>query len=589
MIKEKGFEDILCKYPELIELGLVFKGRQIHVYGRRMDILFEDKFNRTLIVELKVGPIKDEHIGQILSYEGILLSADDPSMRVMLIGNRVPPNIQKSLDHHGIAWKEITFSYLRDFLRKKDDAEMLGFFEGQDIVEEVVKQTSIEARRSLPAAEQTLDKIYSLAQRVANAGGGGKYLYCPEEDKFYSYKDGLWKSVFNIELKIEEDVPEVRRYPIAVRRKILENLKPLTLKPLAEFNCSGYLNFMNGLVEPLKGNIEPYAPDIITTMRLPYDYDEKALCPLWEKILNEMLQNDQDKIRTIQEFFGYCLSRDARFKKALVLVGKSSTGKSVIIDTLRHMLGDNNCSNVPLRNFSNPHLVTSMVNKFVNTIYDSQKYIEKHEAKFMSAISGAEILLRKKYAEQFKFRPYCKFIVEASIPPHLFKPSPELHKYLLPVNCERIFSYKEQNNKLKDHLLMELPGVLNWAIVGLKRLNERGMSEEVDFLKDAASELKEENNPTEIFFKEHVETKFESEIEKGVLYEHYRTWCRNNQPDGYVISAVKFSQCVYHKYSKFTPKNVQSNQHKRVWKNLRFVENKGVEPTQQPDTAKQAD
>ena len=125
MIHEKDFEDIICKYPDLIEDGLTFKGRQITLYGRRMDILFEDKFKRKLIIELKVGPIKDVHIGQILSYEGMLLSDDDPTIRVMLVGNRVPPNIQRSLDHHGIAWKEITFSNLKTFLEEKQDYAFL--------------------------------------------------------------------------------------------------------------------------------------------------------------------------------------------------------------------------------------------------------------------------------------------------------------------------------------------------------------------------------------------------------------------------------------------------------------------------------
>jgi hypothetical protein len=43
---EKDFEDIICKYPELIEDGLVLINRQVSLYGRRMDILFEDKFKR---------------------------------------------------------------------------------------------------------------------------------------------------------------------------------------------------------------------------------------------------------------------------------------------------------------------------------------------------------------------------------------------------------------------------------------------------------------------------------------------------------------------------------------------------------------
>jgi len=133
MINEKDFEDIICKYPELIEDGLTCKGRQITLYGRRMDILFEDKFKRKLIIELKVGPIKDEHIGQILSYEGMLLSAENPTIRVMLVGNRVPPNIQRSLDHHGIAWKEITLSDIKVLLERKNDKEFFKLFKnGQE-------------------------------------------------------------------------------------------------------------------------------------------------------------------------------------------------------------------------------------------------------------------------------------------------------------------------------------------------------------------------------------------------------------------------------------------------------------------------
>lgn len=129
MFLEKNFEDILVKYPELIEDDLRLKGRQITLYGRRIDLLYEDRFKRKLLVELKRGPIKDEHIGQIMSYEGMLLSADDPSIRIMLIGNRVPPNIGRSLDHHGIAWKEISFSILTEFLREKKDSELLSVME----------------------------------------------------------------------------------------------------------------------------------------------------------------------------------------------------------------------------------------------------------------------------------------------------------------------------------------------------------------------------------------------------------------------------------------------------------------------------
>ena len=50
---ERTFEDIICKYPELIEEKLSFKGRQVIVKGKRVDVLFEDRYGQQLIVEVK--------------------------------------------------------------------------------------------------------------------------------------------------------------------------------------------------------------------------------------------------------------------------------------------------------------------------------------------------------------------------------------------------------------------------------------------------------------------------------------------------------------------------------------------------------
>jgi hypothetical protein len=158
MLLEKDLEDIISKYPDLIEEGLTLKERQLTFYGRRMDLLFEDKFKRRLILELKNGPIKDQHIGQIMSYEGMLLSGDDPTVRIMLVGTRVPPNIQKSLDHHGIAWKELTYSYLKKFLAEKEDDLFLNLFdEGEYYSTTKIKETHHQFESMTP--DQIIAKL----------------------------------------------------------------------------------------------------------------------------------------------------------------------------------------------------------------------------------------------------------------------------------------------------------------------------------------------------------------------------------------------------------------------------------------------
>jgi RecB family endonuclease NucS len=149
MPSEKDLETVLAKYPELIEENLRLLGRQVTVHGRRMDLLFEDQVGRRLIIELKWGPIKDAHIGQIMCYEGSLLSNDDPRVRVMLIGTRVPPNLGRSLDHHGIAWKEITSGRIASFLRTKNDRELSSIFE-ETLIADIKLSLPAEPRPSQP-------------------------------------------------------------------------------------------------------------------------------------------------------------------------------------------------------------------------------------------------------------------------------------------------------------------------------------------------------------------------------------------------------------------------------------------------------
>ncbi|NVN90943.1 MAG: DUF91 domain-containing protein [Desulfuromonadales bacterium] len=135
---EKHFENVLHRYPELIEEGLKFDGRQVSVGGKYVDLLFKDRFGQKLIVELKKGTIKREHVAQLLDYEGYFVSTDNPNVRVMLIGNRVPPNLRNSLDHHGFEWKEIPIPELIAYLVNKNDVELLGQFKEKDKQEEIV-------------------------------------------------------------------------------------------------------------------------------------------------------------------------------------------------------------------------------------------------------------------------------------------------------------------------------------------------------------------------------------------------------------------------------------------------------------------
>ena len=71
----------------------------------------------------------------------------------MLVGTRVPPNIQRSLDYHGIAWKEITFSVLRELLKRKGDEAFNHLFEDEIpiIKEKIVAKNNLSRQNNIEA------------------------------------------------------------------------------------------------------------------------------------------------------------------------------------------------------------------------------------------------------------------------------------------------------------------------------------------------------------------------------------------------------------------------------------------------------
>ena len=131
-MKESVFEQIIAQYPELIEENLKLLGRQVNVKGKFVDVLFEDRYGQKLVVELKVGTIVRKHIAQLMDYEGHFISPDDPTARVMLVGNHIPTNLKRSLDHHGFEWREIRLPQLIEFLKARNDGTFSSHFDQED-------------------------------------------------------------------------------------------------------------------------------------------------------------------------------------------------------------------------------------------------------------------------------------------------------------------------------------------------------------------------------------------------------------------------------------------------------------------------
>lgn len=422
-----------------------------------------------------------------------------------------------------------------------------------------------------------INPMYKYAQDIFNGLAGYWYTYCLENDNFYMYDEGYWKVVYEVEMldTISNTLPDINKFPITAKKQVIENLKQLTMKRLERFNKGRFLNFKEGLYDPLTDKLFDHHPDDMSTIRLPYSFNYHSICPIWKKTLGEIFEGDKTKSDILQEFFGYCLTKDTNREKALLLLGESRTGKSTILQTLRNLVGDINCSSVPLKFISNPQYTPLLINKMVNIDSDVSGKAENFEAEFKVITSGEPVSCNQKFIATFEFIPYCKLVMAANIFPRITDHSSAFYKRLILIPCDRVFEESEQNIKLKGILNQELSGIFNWAVEGLHRLNERGHFERRDFMKDAVQQLREDSNPVEVFFREHLKSDVSADYEiiKPDLYDKYRKWCIDN--GNMAMSSIRFGQEVYRKYSKFTPKQARSSTHGRpyVWKNLIYIGN----------------
>lgn len=424
------------------------------------------------------------------------------------------------------------------------------------------------------------DKFLCYAWRIINGEGGGEYFYSLQEGYIYSYEQGYWKQLFDIEFldRVDKAIPEVTKFSLAQRKQIMDNFKGKKYLRIDELNNWPLINFENCMFDPHGMNAIAHDKKYYSTIRIPYKYDQRATCPLWLKTLGEILEDNQEKINLLQEFFGYCLMPQIDQKKALLLLGETDTGKSTIILILKDLVGAMNCSNVPLQYLPNPQYTPLLINKMVNIDADVNKNAGDYEREFKIITSGETVSCNQKHVPTFEFLPKCKIVLAANIFPKITDHSSAFYQRLILIPCDRRFSEEEKNRNLHNQLREELPGIFNWMMEGFIRLKKRGRFEEHRFMREAVEELEDENNPVNVFFKDFIATDVSSEsyIEKGDLYAKYSKWCV--ETNNYRLSLAKFSNCVYKKYSKFTPKTCRlPSSGKRIWRNLKYIDFKPIE------------
>jgi putative DNA primase/helicase len=291
-------------------------------------------------------------------------------------------------------------------------------------------------------------------------------------------------------------------------------------------NRRNFINLKNGMLSLDSFKLLPHHPSYLSTVQLPIEYDLKAISPTFRQFLKEITLKDEELIYVLQEIIGYLLSAETKAEKAFFFFGGGSNGKTTLINIITQLVGKENMSSIPLSEFSQQFGLESLINKTVNISAENEmggKALKTEN--FKAIVSGDTITINIKYHPAISYKPHCKLVFVVNTLPDSMDVTNGFFRKLTIVPFRRKFVEDEKDVHLLQELLKELPGILNWAIEGLKRLRKNNYQ----FSKSQAIEqchkaYYSEQNPVREFYHEHVRLEQGKRTRQSEFHQRYLQW-----------------------------------------------------------------
>ena len=150
---------------------------------------------------------------------------------------------------------------------------------------------------------------------------------------------------------------------------------------------------------------------------------------------------------------------------------------------------------------------------------------------------GESVYVEKKGVDG-ETRPLLALMIFAMNPPFpaFLDCSEGINRRVRVIHFQRTFAGTQgENNHLAEELKEELPGILNWAVAGYRRLIDSGAKRfsNTEAGKRVVSDSRKLNHPEETFFDEFLTVTENGLVSSRKVYERYRKWTEetgNNFP-----------------------------------------------------------
>lgn len=284
----------------------------------------------------------------------------------------------------------------------------------------------------------------------------------------------------------------------------------------------------NGVYNLKTDRVDPHSERRFNLSVLPFAYDRDAQCPRWQQFLDEVLPGDTEAQNFLAEWFGYILSGRTDLHKMLSLVGPKRCGKGTIGRILGALLGPGAVASPTLRQLGGSFGEEGLIGRKLATLSDVRwtAAAAAEAAEVLLAISGedARDVARKNRTAWHGYLGV-RFMLMSNDLPNFRDASGALAGRMLQIHFTQSF-YGREDTSLTDILIGELPGIFNWAIAGLRRLEARGYLVQPRSAQAVVDEVRRTASPYQAFIEDFCEIDDDARTALPDLLRAYGQWAR---------------------------------------------------------------
>lgn len=303
----------------------------------------------------------------------------------------------------------------------------------------------------------------------------------------------------------------------------------LWLPPLPEMTGDIVIPCQNGYVHVADGlHLQEANPDLGIRHVLGCAYQPEGSLPQrFLAFLSQVLPDAEVQAR-VQEYVGYTLMSDARYQKAQLWLGAGANGKGVLANIIQALHG--NVAAISLDALDGFRLSVLIGASLIYADEVPRQGINEQLLKSM--IAGERVQVDRKYRDPVSIHVRGKWLVLGNHLPAVTDHSAGFWRRWDIVPFDVTIPEVARDPLLADAIIAhELPGVLNWALAGLLRLQQRGAFDPdlPEPMQRLLHDAKAETNSVLAWFEDcDIEAPASTLTSKDEVFAHYQDWCKRN-------------------------------------------------------------